>query len=108
MNNGIIYGALGVTDTICQILTGLHTTPKATNNVTVFPNPFINEIRFTFDDTTLVRRTIQLFTIDGKLVVEKSATSSLQLETHSFASGMYYYHVSENGRTIYSNKLVKE
>jgi len=108
MNNGIIYGALGVTDTICQILTGLHTTPKATNNVTVFPNPFINEIRFTFDDTTLVRRTIQLFTIDGKLVVEKSATSSLRLETHSFASGMYYYHVSENGRTIYSNKLVKE
>ncbi len=108
VNHGTLYGAIGTVDTICQIATGLQITKKVQSNIRVFPNPFNNQVKFTFNYNKSASKRIRIFSIDGKLVVEKLATSSLIIETNSFVSGMYFYQVLEEGKVIYSNKLIKE
>jgi hypothetical protein len=108
-NNGIIYGANGVIDTICPpVTTSINVIRKSDTKVLVFPNPMVNEVHFKFSKDETAEIEIILFSIDGKLITKTSGNSSITINTELLPSGMYFYKVIEDGKAIAANKLIKK
>jgi hypothetical protein len=108
-NNGIIYGANGVIDTICPpVTTSINVIRKSDTKVLVFPNPMVNEVHFKFSKDETAEIEIILFSIDGKLITKTSGNSSITINTELLSSGMYFYKVIKDGEAIAANKLIKK
>jgi hypothetical protein len=108
-NNGIIYSANGVIDTICPpVTTSINVIRKSDTKVLVFPNPMVNEVHFKFSKDETAEIEIILFSIDGKLITKTSGNSSITINTELLPSGMYFYKVIEDGKAIAANKLIKK
>jgi hypothetical protein len=108
-NNGIIYSANGVIDTICPpVTTSINVIRKSDTKVLVFPNPMVNEVHFKFSKDETAEIEIILFSIDGKLITKTSGNSSITINTELLSSGMYFYKVIKDGKAIAANKLIKK
>ncbi|MFT5665970.1 MAG: hypothetical protein ACI9DK_000147, partial [Vicingaceae bacterium] len=108
-NNGIIYGANGVMDTICPpVATSINVIRKSDTKVLVFPNPMVNEVHFKFNKDETAEIEIILFSINGKLITKTSGNSSITINTELLPSGMYFYKVIKDGKAIAANKLIKK
>ena len=109
-NNGLIIGATGVTDTICPIvITSIKTQTDTKDKLLVYPNPFQNSLTFDFgkNEGANAQHRVQLYSLDWRLLLEKSGNSKLILETQSLPQGMYFYLVFKGDNVINSSKLVK-
>ena len=107
MNNGIIYGVIGSVDTICKLTTELNLIKKAGDNVSIFPNPFKNQVTFQFNNSS-IPKLIKLYSIDGRLIIEKQVSSFVTIGTEGLAKGLYFVQVIESEQIVVSQKLVKE
>lgn len=106
-NNGIIYGATGVIDPICQITTSINDIDDNSRFVNVFPNPFSEKITFEFNNSN-TPKLIRLYSIDGRLIIEKRASTLVTVDSKELISGFYFFQVIENKQVVISRKLIKE
>lgn len=108
LNNGIIHGATSVKDTICKIPTGINLSTNIENQTLAFPNPFTNHINFKFSNPQPNPKIVRIYSIEGKLLIEESGSSDMEVTTEKLAIGMYFYQIIENGETVHSDKLIKQ
>ena len=73
----------------------------------VFPNPTTDLVHFIFDKNET--GTIEIYSLDGKLVFTKDFTENSQLEVSlkDYQNGMYTARITTNGATI-SKKIIKK
>ncbi len=86
----------------CAAVTSLKETETA--SVTIFPNPMNESVIFSFGNNK--KRTIELFSAEGKLVLSRSTNEKeLRIERGSLTAGIYFWKVTESGITEGSGKL---
>ena len=78
------------------------------NNITVFPNPAINEVNISRNRNTKAH--IRMFDLNGKLVKEKvTTTKTTKLGVSQLSKGVYFIQVTEaNNSKVNSFKMVKK
>ncbi|MCL2510708.1 MAG: T9SS type A sorting domain-containing protein [Bacteroidales bacterium] len=83
------------------------TDPKESNSLVVTPNP-VNDMATINLDMTKGRATIQIFNVDGRLVNEQVANSSVAtINFKNYASGTYIIQVNQGG-VVKSAKVIKK
>lgn len=74
---------------------------------TIFPNPVNEELNINFN--TISKREITLSSIDGKLIKKQIIKSNYnQINTSNLSKGIYILQISENGKVIKSEKIIKQ
>lgn len=80
---------------------------RAKHPLVVQPNPFCDQVLFTFEEAEAGLKIIRLFDLEGKMVLEQAVnSSSCQLWGSDLPLGALFYQVEEHGRTIASGTLV--
>ncbi|MGG9963429.1 GEVED domain-containing protein [Ferruginibacter sp. SUN106] len=77
--------------------------------IMVYPNPVQNVLTILLPKPGTAGTTLNIYSNEGKLVYAK-ATGNVQtipLQVHSFATGIYYIRIIENGKALYDAKFVK-
>lgn len=77
--------------------------------INIFPNPFINNIGFTFNNVIDETITVNLYEASGKLVYTETGKFSgiyKEIETNSFAKGVYFLQITV-GNKQFTRKLLK-
>ncbi|KAA3641750.1 MAG: T9SS C-terminal target domain-containing protein [Bacteroidetes bacterium] len=104
------YGRIDALAAVEQAL--LYTTiedPAAPNSLTVFPNPFSDQIELNMNNLT-EKVVLSIFSADGKLMIirsyEPQAFVNDQIDTGSLPKGMYFYQLSGKN-VLESGKLVR-
>jgi len=83
------------------------TTAKESDALTVFPNP-VTDLTTIDLDMTKGRATIQIFTIDGRLINEQTANNSVNtINFKGYAPGTYIIQVNQGG-VVKSAKVIKQ
>jgi hypothetical protein len=79
-----------------------------------FPNPFVDAIKIEYTLTKSSNTSMQIFDTMGKLITkvdridEAPGKHTLQINTHSFSKGFYYYKFVKGGAKYVEGKLVKQ
>lgn len=78
--------------------------------VSIFPNPFTTSIEFTINDVSQIKNSeLLIYNILGvevkNILITKQITT---LETSNFPSGIYFYKLNGNNKTIQSGKLISQ
>ena len=78
--------------------------------VTIYPNPFSKSINIMINDASQINNTeLKIYNVLGEevmnIIVAKQLTT---LETSNFPSGIYYYEIIGNNKTLKSGKLVSQ
>jgi len=109
------FGALtvnSVTTTLASNCNGTGIAPVNNENrtVTVYPNPFSSSVNFTINGNSQIKNTeLLIFNILGKQLVHKLITNQMTtLETSNLPSGIYFYKVNIDNKTIQSGKLISK
>jgi hypothetical protein len=79
--------------------------------LTIYPNPFTNEIAIHFTYTSSFDATVRIYNGQGILVKEtllEKPTQNKNLSTNSFAPGLYIIQLIQNGAIIKTQKMVKQ
>ncbi len=95
-----------------DLQTGINITVK--NEISVYPNPFTNQINFTYENVESNEVSVQIFDISGKVVFDKKNllqgnSMLIQLDgTNTLLPGSYYYKItigefSNTGKLIRAN-----
>jgi hypothetical protein len=78
-----------------------------------FPNPFVDALVVEYTLTKSSNTSMQIFDTMGKLITkvdridEAPGEHTLQINTHSFSKGFYYYKFIKGGTKTVEGKLVK-
>lgn len=75
-------------------------------NINVFPNP--NNGLFNVEINVIGEFTLEVINLVGQLVYQSKLSSGINKVELKTKSGVYYYNVTENGKTIHQGKLVIE
>ncbi len=89
----------------CNSPTSLHQT-KQTMAISLFPNPFSNQLTFSLTDN--LPTTISLYGFLGQQVLQQSFTNSMTINTAQLADGIYFYELRNDKGTLKTGKLVKQ
>ena len=73
-------------------------------NVSVYPNPATNQVTFNFDNSD-DQFNIELYDVQGKLVLAGIGENNKAFSIKSLNKGMYFYHLSGN-QNFYTGKLM--
>jgi len=79
--------------------------PFEQTDILVYPNPGKNFIKI---ESSIENLCVQLFDINGKLVLEKWFSSSKQINTTNLLSGNYFYKITQNNEVIKGGKWIKK
>jgi hypothetical protein len=80
----------------------------ADNTIIIYPNPFHSEITI---NTNSVQGDSEIIIVNtlGEVVYQSIITTQLtKIKTEKLTTGIYYYKIIENGRTIQSGKLISK
>jgi hypothetical protein len=107
-NSTILYFRLKQTDYDGQVsyseIIALNIDKKI-NEISIYPNPFMDEINITNKNSCVIEIMNNGFSILNKVLLENSKTV---IETKSFPSGIYFVLIKDEvGRIIHTEKLVK-
>lgn len=80
--------------------------PKQSGDVSLFPNPFSNQLTFSLADNEQI--TVSLYDFLGQQVLQQTFTNSTTINTAQLADGVYYYELRSNKGTLKTGKLVKQ
>jgi hypothetical protein len=75
-------------------------------SVLISPNPFVNELRVELAHPSKNVK-LQLISVDGSLLIEKSIDQRLQLDLSALPRGLYFLHVTDGHGMDHWHKLVK-
>jgi hypothetical protein len=83
---------------------------SSNKTVNIYPNPFTSSINIMINDASQTNnRELKIYNIMGKEVVNVTITQQLTtLEISQLPSGIYFYKVMSNNKTIQSGKLVSQ
>lgn len=87
-----------------------HNTVTATEPVSFYPNPFSTTTTVILNDVLLVNTTeLRMYNVLGAEVMNTRITKqTTTLETGNLPSGIYFYTISSNNKTIQSGKLISQ
>ncbi|MDT8411822.1 MAG: T9SS type A sorting domain-containing protein [Vicingaceae bacterium] len=71
----------------------------------IFPNPFSNQLTFTFSDN--IQTTVFLYNFFGQQVLQQTFTNTMVINTAQLASGIYFYELRSDKQIIAIGKVVK-
>ena len=94
----------------CSMAIGTEDLPYPDLQLSVFPNPFLDEITFHFENHSLKSGTIVLFDALGKKVGqwELQAGEPRSISTRHLPDGFYFYHLVIDEQVVVAGKLIKE
>jgi hypothetical protein len=72
----------------------------------IFPNPFSDQLIFSFADN--VPTTISLYNFLGQEVLQHTFTNSTTINTEQLADGIYFYELRKDKGALKTGKLVKQ
>ncbi len=82
------------------------TTPEAQGVYTLFPNPVIKDITVQLSDAGGYNE-IQLFSTEGKMMLQKEINGAITLDLERFAPGVYFV-VLQSKSNRYTQKIIKQ
>jgi len=117
--NVVITGTCSLTSTSVYVsisvydpTTGIFSFDAGSTNetVTIYPNPFTTSIHIMINDVSQISNCeLRIYNILGKEVINKTVTKQLTtLETSDLPSGIYFYKVIGNDKSIQSGKLISQ
>ncbi|MCC7464784.1 MAG: T9SS type A sorting domain-containing protein [Saprospiraceae bacterium] len=85
-------------------------TDPARVKVEVMPNPFMSQAQFVLpSDLPEAARSLEVFDASGKLVQRLHFRQNhCTIYREQLSSGLYFWHISENGKTLASGRIVAE
>ena len=83
---------------------------QGSETVTIYPNPFSNSTTIVLNNTDQINKVrLCLYNILGEEVINTNITiQATTLETSNLPSGVYFYKVINNNKTIQSGKLISQ
>jgi len=83
---------------------------NANEAVTIYPNPFITSTTIMINDASQIKEVeLRMYNVLGEEVMNTTLTKHLTiLETSNLPSGIYFYQVIGNDKTIQSGKLISQ
>ena len=115
--NGRIFTTTGTLTTAAVTVTmpaGCLTTGIITSDIndgiTIFPNPFTTSTTIIVNDIVQLKKVeLRMYNSLGEIVLNKIITNQeTVLETNNLPSGIYFYNVIGNNKTIQSGKLISQ
>ncbi len=102
-----VYAPMVPGDCITVGIKPLDATNKA---VTIYPNPFSSSVVIMINDASQINNyELRIYNVLGEEVINTSITKQLTtLETSSLSSGIYFYKVIGNDKTIQTGKLISQ
>jgi hypothetical protein len=79
---------------------------QANAEVSIFPNPFSEELVFRSSKTEQLELTIRDFT--GRTLIRKSLNRTTPVRTATLSAGIYLYEIRNRSGVIQTGKLVKD
>ncbi|TDD94945.1 T9SS type A sorting domain-containing protein [Flavobacterium cellulosilyticum] len=76
------------------------------SGVTVYPNPFFDELNLILKNVDVAN--VKLYTIEGKLLFDKTINQTASIDTKFLSSGLYVLRVISKDKKIFSIKIVKK
>lgn len=79
-------------------------------SATIYPNPFNTSISIVINDPSYINNAeVIIYNVLGAAVMNTRVTKKLTaLETNSLPSGIYFYKIISNKKTIQSGKLISQ
>lgn len=92
------------------ITVGISTLDEANETISIYPNPFSTSATIIINDFSKSNTTeLRMYNVLGKEMMNKVITkSSTTFDTSNLSSGVYFYQVIGNNKTIQSGKLIKQ
>lgn len=76
--------------------------------VTVFPNPFINQLTFHFTKALSAPMQLRVFSSTGNILFASSLQNTSSITLPIFVDGIYYYElIDSSGKSLANGKLIK-
>jgi hypothetical protein len=93
----------------CETL-GLSESAESHKLLEVFPNPASNTVTFLFENTSNHIVELIIYNFQGQVVrnMNKINTNTILLNMESYQSGLYFYTIKCNKKTIGQGKIIKE
>ena len=86
-----------------------HTLENSSAVIKMFPNPVQSILYVKLNAGGTVKRQINVYDINGKLVLTKSTNDNAQLDMKQLNAGVYLIKINdENAKELYSGKVVKQ
>jgi hypothetical protein len=125
INTGVVFngraltttGALNASSTTatipspCNLTAGVESLINTNSHaVSFYPNPFNTSLNISIDKTIQGENIVlKMYNILGAEILSKTITEqTLIIETTNLASGIYYYRVNSNNKTIQTGKLISQ
>ncbi len=89
----------------CNFSVGIQE-PKQNAGVSLFPNPFSNQL--TFSLAANEQTTVSLYNFLGQQVLQQTFTNSTTVNTEQLVDGIYFYELRSNKGTLKTGKVVKQ
>ena len=104
-------GALNTSDittTLAPVClpTGISFIQNINESVSIYPNPFTNQLNIKLNSAQISQCELKIYSILGEEVLNTDiSTTNKMVETNNLPSGIYFYKVISNNKTIQSGKL---
>ncbi len=88
-------------------------TPEEPNSITIFPNPFVDQINIQITGYKAADFDFMIYNLLGQLVLTKNYKTSMKgstiinIDLWTFAAGNYFLRVIQNGSVFKTYKLMK-
>lgn len=84
--------------------------PANKKMITVYPNPFTSSINIMINDASQINSTEMLiYNVLGEEIIHKSITKHLTtIDTGNLPTGLYFYKIEANNKTIETGKLISQ
>ena len=93
------------------VLTGITSIDENSSNVvTIYPNPFSSSIDIIINETSQINKAeLRIFNVLGSEVINTTITKQITtLGTSNLTSGIYFFKIISNNKTIESGKLISQ
>jgi photosystem II stability/assembly factor-like uncharacterized protein len=90
-------------------ITGIKTSHKGTNEISIFPNPFSNEATIKMNLLSKSPVTLILYTLLGEEIetIYGSSDQEIRIKSEHLKNGLYFVHMIQDGKNILTRKLVR-
>jgi hypothetical protein len=121
LNTGVVLNGRALTTTGALTTTAMSTTMApvcgpagisdldAKDAITIYPNPFTNQINIQWTALQINKCEFRLYNVLGEEVVNSFVNSTNDtFDTSNLPSGVYFYKVISNNKTIQAGKLISQ
>jgi hypothetical protein len=90
-------------------INALSVTSRDQTFVKVYPNPVQSVLNIEFSGKSILKASITIYDINGKLLLSKFTESNTQLDVKQLTAGTYLIKINdENGKEVYNGKIIKQ